>query len=405
MAPVVWSVETAGGVEPFSYEFLWADSSGQIMKQQSSSPTWQWWPDRAGTYWLKVIVRDRFGNRAQSHWSSEFEITRPLIAALPLQNLSSTTAPLAMIRTELIALIQDAGFDLVADSDLQQFMASQRMRKVGGINGRRAERLKEATGAEALLITTLELYDEQLPLKIALLCRLVSLGQSPEILWVNSVALGGDDAPGILGLGLIEQPAALRSKALEALVTSLTQSLAGAKRVQPLPGKFQPKMAHATQERGWTGKAKVAVPPFYNVSDRKYGGEIMALHFLEALQQSGRFTVIEPGVVYDELLRFRIIMDDGISIPQAKAIFNTFKADFVLSGKVFDYQDTKGDWGMPVVDFSAEMLDNKNSQLVWTSKSYNGGSDGVFFFDWGRFTTASAMAAHMTRAISGFFAQ
>lgn len=274
------------------------------------------------------------------------------------------------------------------------------MRYVGGINAIRAEKLKEITGAEAVLITTLELYDEQSPFKIALLSRLVSLAASPEILWVDSASLSGDDSPGFLGLGLIEYPEELRSKALEILVGSLAQSPAGAQKAQTLPEKFQPKMAYGRQDMDWEGKAKVAVPPFLNLSDRKYGGKIMALHFLEALQQNGRFTVIEPGVVLEELLRFRIIMDDGISIPQAEAIFSSFKADFVLSGKVFDYQDPKGKWGEPVVDFSAEMLANENREVVWTSKSYNAGSNGVFFFDWGRVTTASAMAAHMTRAIS-----
>ncbi len=405
-APVVWRAEATGGVPPLSYEFLCEDSNGPALRQQGLSSAWPWWPGRAGTYRIKVVVRDRIGNTVQSPWSPEFEITRPLIAVLPLQNLSRTKAPLAMIRTEIISRLKGAGFDLVADPDLQRFMARHRMRKVSGINGFLAEKLKEATGAEALLITTLELYDEQPPLKIALLCRLVSLAQSPEILWVDSVGLAGDDSPGLLGLGLIEEPEAMRSEALEGLVASLTRSLAGTQKPRFLPGKFMPKMTHGPQEdKLWQGKARVAVPPFYNVSDRKYGGEIMALHFLEALQESGRFTVVEPGVVHDELLRFRIIMDHGISIPQAEAMFSSFDADFVLSGKVFDYQDTKGHWGVPMVDFSAEMFDNQNRQLVWTSKSYNGGSDRVFFFDWGRITTASSMAAQMTRAIIGFLAQ
>jgi hypothetical protein len=251
-----------------------------------------------------------------------------------------------------------------------------------------------------VLITTLELYDDQPPLKIALLCRLVALAQPPEIIWMDSVALAGDEAPGLLDLGLIEEPEALRHQALEALTASLARSLAGGQKVTTLSGKFRPKLAHSRLETSWDGKATVAVPPFYNVSDHKYGGQIMALHFMAALQHSGRFTVIEPGVVHDELLRFRIIMDDGLSIPQAEAIFSRFAADFVLSGKVFDYQDPKGKWGVPMVDFSAEMLDNRNRQLVWTSKSFNAGSDGVFFFDWGRFSTASAMATQMTRAIS-----
>ncbi|MGV1101038.1 hypothetical protein ACUUL3_16705 [Thiovibrio sp. JS02] len=404
VAPLLWSAEARGGVAPLSYEFISAERNGEVRKQRGASSVWAWQPARSGVYRLKVIVRDQAGNRAESPWSEEIEISRPLFVVLPLQNLSGRPAPLTEIRTALLAHLSAAGCDAVADQEMLAFMAGQRMRNVGGITGSLAGKLTEATGAEAVLITSLELFEEQYPPRIALISRLVSLAQAPEVLWMDSVGLAGDDSPGFLGLGIIEQPEALRDKALGMLMRSLAEVLAGMEKTRRVPGKFQPKTAYGTQDMGREGKARIAVTPFFNFSDRKYGGEIMALHFLAALQQSGRFAVIEPGMVHEELLRFRIIMDDGVSIPQVEAIFSSFAADFVLSGKVFDYQDPKGNWGTPVVDFSAEMLDNQNHQVVWTSKSYNAGADGVYFFDWGRETTASAMAAGMTRAITGLLA-
>ncbi len=330
---------------------------------------------------------------------------RPFLAVLPLQNLSATIAPLAEIRAELIEALAEAGCDAVGDKELELFMAHQRLRNVGGINGPLAIKLGVATGAQAVLITTLELYAEQYPPRIALLSRLVSLEEDPEILWMDSVALAGDETPGLLGLGLIRDPAFLRQKALTRLAASLADRLAGFELPARVPGKFRPRLAYGTQHLEREGKSRVVVAPFFNHSDRKYGGEIVALHFLAALHRTGRFALAEPGVVHADLLRYRVIMEEGVSLSQAELLFATLKTDFIFSGKLFDYQDPKEGRGTPVVDFSATMLAQEDQGVVWISKSYNAGTDGVYFFDWGRHATAGAMAAAMTRAVAGLLAR
>lgn len=336
---------------------------------------------------------------------AEVDRPRPKIAVFPVQNLSGGVAPLEEIRAALVGFLEADCGEVVGEKELQAVMAAERVRNVGGITGPLAMKMREATGADSVLITSLELYKEQFPPKIALLARLVSLTDPPAILWMDSVGLAGDEAPGILGLGLIRQPDQLRDKALRTLVGSLKAHLTGEKGSLEAARKFQPKMAYGIVSLGAEKKYRIAVTPFFNFSDRKYAGEIMALHFVDALQKFDNIEVIEPGIVLEEMLRFRIIMEDGFSKPAAGNLFVTLEPDFIFSGKVFDYLDYTGEWGVPVVDFSTEMIDGKNRQVVWTSKSYNAGSDGVFFFDWGRVTTARAMAAGMAQAISGLIAQ
>lgn len=330
---------------------------------------------------------------------------RPKIAVFPVQNLSGGVAPLAEIRAALVGFLEVNCCEVVGEKELQAVMAAERVRNVGGITGPLAIKMHEAIGADSVLITSLELYNEQFPPKISLLARLVSLTDPPVILWMDSVGLAGDEAPGILGLGLITQPDQLRDKALRTLVSSLKAHLTGEKASLEAAGRFYPKMAYGTVSLDAEKKYRIAVTTFFNFSDRKYAGELMALHFVDALQKFDNIEVIEPGIVLEEMLRFRIIMEDGFSKPAAGNLFVSLKPDFVFSGKVFDYQDYAGEWGMPVVDFSTEMIDGQNREVVWTSKSYNAGSDGVFFFDWGRVTTARTMASGMARAISGLIAQ
>ena len=64
-----------------------------------------------------------------------------------------------------------------------------------------------------------------------------------------------------------------------------------------------------------------------------------------------------------------------------------------------DYQDYQGDTGTPIVDFSAQLIDRKTRDVVWSSDSRNTGDDGVFFFDRGRVNTAHGIASQMVQAV------
>ncbi len=144
---------------------------------------------------------------------------------------------------------------------------------------------------------------------------------------------------------------------------------------------------------------RIAVLPFFNKSSRRNAGEIVMLHFVRQMEKQGNVTVIEPGVVRRELLGLRIIMDDGISLANADLVFTTLNADLVLTGTVLDYEDDLGRGGVPKVDFSAVLLGRKNREILWSSKSYNEGDDGVIFFDRGRVYTANEMASEMAGSI------
>jgi len=121
------------------------------------------------------------------------------------------------------------------------------------------------------------------------------------------------------------------------------------------------------------------------------------LHFVMQMMKLKNFDVIEPGIIRQELLKMRIIMDAGISLSDADLILNGLNADLMLSGRVMSYEDYIGSFGRTKVDFSAQLLNKAGKKVVWASKSYNEGDDRVFLFDWGKVNTASAMASEMVR--------
>jgi TolB-like protein len=328
--------------------------------------------------------------------------TKFRIAVFPVENLSGTVAPLKEIRQALIERLSRQGFVVLGEENLEKFMAKHRIRYVGGLDRGVAKAFKEEMGIEGVLIASLEFYSETDPPKVALISRLISTGEAPSILWIDGVGLAGDDSPGILGLGLIEDPKALLEKAIKSMTDSLIRYLLTRRdegKGRSAKRKFRPKVVYRSPELDPERKYVVAVLPFFNRSKRKYAGEILALHFIGQLRKFNNFEVIEPGTLRRELLDLRVIMEDGVSLANADAIFSVLDADVIVSGKVIDYQDYQGGGGRPKVDFSTVFLERKSREVVWGSNSYNEGDDGVFFFDRGRVNTAHAMSSQMVRWI------
>ncbi len=327
------------------------------------------------------------------------------IAVLPVENLSGTGGtPAKQLRQALLERLKGAGFTLLEDDRLDQFMARHRIRNVGGVDTATARAFLEETGTKAVMITNLALDSEAAPPRISLFCRLVSTGDRPEILWMDGVGMAGDDSPGILDLGLIEKPQLLRDKALRFLVGSLSKRLAGKSGRSSADSRaktFRPKLTFSAPFLQKGKRYTVGVVPFSNESVRNHAGEIMALHFVRELSAMDDFIVLEPGVVRERLLGLRIIMEQGISLNDLYVMSNSLGTDLLLTGRVARYEDPNAPMAVPRVDFSVLLMEGAGKKIIWASKSYNQGDDSVFFFDVGRIGTAFETAAKMVHSLLG----
>jgi TolB-like protein len=339
-------------------------------------------------------------------WAENIDAERPggkeglKIAVFPIYNLSGSTAPLTDIRWLLIQDLQDAEATFLEDDVLNSVMAKYRVRYIGGLDQTTAQAMRQEAGVDGVLITSLELFSEVTPPKVALTSRLVSTGNPAEILWIDGVGLAGDDAPGLLDYRLVTNPQILLRRALRQLAQSLMDFFSGrGKRLDPRPvqKKFSPGHIYRSDVQLEGRPLNVAVVPFFNLSTRSFGGEIMALHFIRQLWADENFHVVEPGLVRQRLLELRIVMNSGVSLADVSGIALRLNTDFVLNGKVIDYQDYQGYNGTAKVDFSAQLIGRASRETIWSVKSYHRGNDGVFFFDWGKVNTAYALASDMVQ--------
>ncbi len=328
--------------------------------------------------------------------------TMAKVAVFPVENLTSGSVPAAEVTRALVGGLTSAGVGVVSDDALEAFMARHRIRYAAGIDAAMAARLREETGADGAVFASVEWSSAAEPPKIALLARLASTSDAPTVVWADDVGLSGDDAPGLFELGLVNDYQVLLARALDRLAGSLTAYLktgraAGAPKAA---SKFRPKTSHRqiTLEPGRI--YSIAVVPFFNLSERRQAGQILALLFARHLAGRPEFRVVEPGVTRRQLLDARIIMDGGISLSDADAIAAATGADLVLGGRVFRYEDYEGPDGRTRVDFSTMLVDRRSGRVVWSSASDNEGTDGVLVFERGTSRTAHAMATRMVRLVA-----
>jgi TolB-like protein len=347
--------------------------------------------------------------------------TRPrtdIIAVLPVQNLTGGLAPLAQVADLVRSSLELSGFSLVGVDELEDFMRKHRVRHTGGLNGFISKAMREETGATAYLVTSLEAYDTRSPPRLSLFSRLVSSGERPEILWMDSVGASGDAQPGLLDLGRVHDPEVLLTKGVRCLADSLARSRGSSAEAArgassaayPACGpraeltllssergankQHRPRILFRAPTLGSGQSQRVAVIPFLNLSDRAYAGSIVTLHFINQLIRSPQLSIVEPGLVREQLLKFRVIMQAGPSLDNAETIGgpDSLGVDQIFSGTVFHYQD---EVRIPRVDFSVNIIDATSRRLVWSSRSFGRGDDRVVFFDVGRVYTAHNLASQL----------
>jgi len=324
------------------------------------------------------------------------------IAVFPVENLSAGGVPADTVRQFLIGNLAAKGIRVLDDAALSAFMTRHRVRYAAGIDTPTAEALRKEAGIDGVLIPSFELFSGVAPPKIALVVRLVSIDAVPTVVWAEDAGLAGDDAPGFFERGVVNDYATLERRALERMWSSLEAYLetGQAKSRVSRARKFRPRAAFRSAAIETGRSASIAVVPFFNVSDRRNAGEILALLFIRHLTAFEGIRVVDTGVVRQQLLDARIIMDGGLSLRDADTVAALVEADFVLGGRILRYEDHVGSGRAPRVEFSTLLIDRKSRRVIWSSSSDNHGLDGVHFFERGTSRTAHAMATQMVRLTS-----
>jgi hypothetical protein len=417
--PVRWSFAYAGEPGGVDFTYTLMENGRAVLEHVASEPEWVWYPRTPGNYQLKVTAVDGAGVIVASGQSAHYRIAPAvdrdsLFAVLPAENLSGVKAPLAFIGDVFSASLAAGGLKLLGEPELQDFLRRNRVRYTGGIGSRTGQALKEETGSDAVFVLSVETYQQSGPPKISLIGRLVLCGERPEIAWMDSVGMSGDEAPGLLGLGLVSDDRKLMEKAVARLIDSFVdyledrsdnatvQSVSGADEQTPVAaegsGRFLPKTSYRSSDLDLKRLQSVAVLPFTNRFARKNSGQLVPLYLIKQLMNHESIRVIEPGLVREALLQFRIVMEGGpsLSVADIMSSESVLDADLLIAGSVFDYQSLRGE---PKVHFSVQAVETRSREVVWWSNSYAAGGESVLLFNVGRIYTAHGLVDRLAKSV------
>jgi TolB-like protein len=320
------------------------------------------------------------------------------VAVFPVENLSAGPIPADAIRRFLMGALASNGVRVLEPGALDQFFERHRVRYTGGIDTETARALLAETGVQGIVVASIEQVSSTIPPKLALFARLVSIESLPTVVWADDVGLSGDDAPGLLDLGLVNDYGALQKRAFNRLADSLHAYIKTGHTSAPrAASKFRPAMIYRAIALERDRPNSVAVIPFLNLTDRRNAGDILALLFIRHLSVFPQFQVIDTGVVRRQLLDARIIMDGGLSLSDADTVASLVDAEFVLGGRVLRYDGSAASGGDVRVEFSTVLIEKRNRKVVWSSDSHNDARDGVGLFERGTSKTPHAMATQMVR--------
>ncbi|MBI5071138.1 MAG: hypothetical protein HZB56_23220 [Deltaproteobacteria bacterium] len=316
------------------------------------------------------------------------------VVLLPFENLSGTPVPVRDLLAPAERALAARGLEVVSGEPVQQYLARHRIRSTGSVDGAGAAGARDELGADGVVVTSVETWRDSPAAQFALTMRLVRAAEDAELLWIDGYGRTGDDAPGLLALGLVSDVKVLEAEAFARMADSMARHLERKGPASPACSRglrFEPVFQYRSTTLSPQKRYSVAVVPFLNRTRRRGAGELAALAFVRQLRASRTFTPVEPGQVRRVLLQQRIVLEGGVSLEAARLLLGVLDADLVLGGEVLEYEDS----GPPRVNLTATVLDRGSGEVVWQSLSHNRGDDWVFFFDVGRVSTALALGCSM----------
>ena len=140
------------------------------------------------------------------------------IVFFPLENISGKNGVPEDIVIRIAEDIRKRNdFEIISPSDLKDFLLKNRVRRLGSITGAKAKGLERAFGADAVIITWVDLYEKGDNPEIGIGIRFIET-ETAEVIWGDYVSLTGEDFSSWLGLGKITSIDRLTSKAIRRLI-------------------------------------------------------------------------------------------------------------------------------------------------------------------------------------------
>jgi len=143
---------------------------------------------------------------------------------------------------------------------------------------------------------------------------------------------------------------------------------------------------------------RVAVLPFYNLSERLDAEVIVTSLFIDEIVHDHRFSVVKYGDVQDFLWKQKVQSTDTVTSETLKGLADTFSVQGVIVGTINTYREWAPDRKEPaMVEISARLVDCETGQTVWFGREKRTGQDERTIFDFGEIKFCSQLARRVAK--------
>ncbi len=272
----------------------------------------------------------------------------PVLAVMPLANLSESGDAQSQIMPELCAALGRRGIPAISDADMRPILRRHRIRGGGVLTRSDIDSIREATGASAILFGSVDFYAEGINPEMGMSLRVLD-ARSLEILFASSASVTGDDFAGLFGIGRIDSLDRLLPPLLDQVLADFDiRELGSALRSEGLP-------------RG----PSVAIIPFEGHRDYPFAGSVFTSIVGTELFSRG-YRLIDAALLGDAYLRERHAPRGATTLALAEDLHGTLGARWILTGGVDYFEPSSGDpLSAPELEIHARMMNASSGRLVF----------------------------------------
>jgi len=147
------------------------------------------------------------------------------------------------------------------------------------------------------------------------------------------------------------------------------------------------------REKALSGIKRIAVLPFYNLSDRVDAEVLVTNIYIGEVVNDQRYATVKYGDIREFLLKHRILTTETITREILQRLADTFFVDGVMLGTIFTYQewDPDNEKEPAVVDVSVRLLECESGRIIWCGREKRTGWDERKVFDIGEVVFCSQL--------------
>lgn len=310
---------------------------------------------------------------AQSR-STETNWRQARFALLPLANHSDIDSARQsvehLIKTEL-----ETRCELVPPDSLRDYMRSERLRLVGGVNSVAALKLRDGLDVDYVITGAIELFQPGLLPEFSLCLRVYNCWDL-EIVWLKCVSATGQDYSGVLNIGEISSLDKVVALVIEKILADFEERREGLHFTMP------PRDGDAVD---LLGDGTLAIIPCDHTTLYASADNVVTDLLTEKLWQQG-YPVAEPGDVVRILTRGRELFFGAASDRGMAFLADSLNVSMIASGTVFEFTPLKGQISVagPLVSMSLRLVDPGTGEVISATDDRRHGANVDSAFGAGR---------------------